>query len=148
MWRAQFAYTYVDATYSDAYRTCVAAPCATPTALVPVGNRLPGVPKSNAYANLRWGNELGFHLGANGQYVSAVAVNDQNTVFTPSYALFGADAGYGTEVRSSQVNTFLRANNIFNRHYVGSVIVSDGNGRFFEPGAGFNLLAGISITMK
>jgi len=29
-WRFQLAYTYVDAHYSDAYLTCVAAPCAGP----------------------------------------------------------------------------------------------------------------------
>lgn len=147
-WRAQLAYTYVDATYRDAYRTCVAAPCPAPTALVPAGNRLPGVPKSNAYVNLRWGDEMGWHVGANAQYVSAVAVNDQNTVFTPSYALFGADTGYGVALHTFRLNSFVRVNNALNRHYVGSVIVSDGNGRFFEPGPGFNVLAGVSVTMK
>ena len=147
-WRAQLAYTYVDATYSDAYRTCVAAPCTTPTVLVPVSNRLPGVPKNNAYVNLRWGDEMGWHVGANGQYVSNVTVNDQNSVFTPSYTIFGADAGYGMELRTYRINTFVRVNNAFNKRYVGSVIVSDGNGRFFEPGPGFNVLAGISVTMK
>jgi iron complex outermembrane receptor protein len=29
----------------------------------------------------------------------------------------------------------LRAENLFDRQYVGSVIVNDGNGRFLEPGA-------------
>jgi iron complex outermembrane receptor protein len=147
-WRTQFAYTYVDATYRDAYRTCVGSPCPAPTALVPVGNRLPGVPKNNAYVNLRWGAEMGWHIGVNGQYVTGVPVNDQNTVFTPSYALFGADTGYGAELRSFRLNSFVRINNAFNRRYVGSVIVSDGNGRFFEPGPGFNVLAGFSVTMK
>jgi iron complex outermembrane receptor protein len=42
----------------------------------------------------------------------------------------------------------VRINNAFNRRYVGSVIVGDGNGRFFEPGPGFNMLAGVSVTMK
>jgi iron complex outermembrane receptor protein len=84
----------------------------------------------------------------NGQYVTGVPVNDQNTVFTPSYALFGADTGYGAELRSFRLNSFVRINNAFNRRYVGSVIVSDGNGRFFEPGPGFNVLAGFSVTMK
>src|SRR4029453_16513774 len=32
--RAQLAYTYVDATYSDSYLTCAAAPCTTPTSLI------------------------------------------------------------------------------------------------------------------
>jgi iron complex outermembrane receptor protein len=147
-WRAQLAYTYVDATYSDAYLTCVSAPCAVPTVPVPAGNRLPGVPKNNAYVNLRWGDEMGWHAGVNGQYVSSVAVNDQNSVFTPSYAIFGADAGYGVELRTFRINTFARINNAFDRRYVGSVIVGDGNGRFFEPGPGFNVLAGVSVTMK
>jgi iron complex outermembrane receptor protein len=31
---------------------------------------------------------------------------------------------------------------------VGSIIVNDGNGRYFEPGAGFNVLGGFSVTMK
>jgi iron complex outermembrane recepter protein len=148
MWQTQFAYTYVDAIYRDAYQTCAATPCAAPTALVEAGNRLPGVPKNNIYANLRYGNDQGWHFGVNGQYVSSIAVNDQNTVFTPSYAIFGADAGYGTTLGAFRLNTFVRANNLFNRRYVGSVIVGDGNGRFFEPGPGFNVLAGVSATMK
>jgi iron complex outermembrane receptor protein len=147
-WRAQLAYTYVDATYSDQYLTCTAAPCAAPTAPVAAGNRLPGVPKNNGYVNLRWGSDLGWHLGANGHYVSAVAVNDQNTVFTPSYAIFGLESGYGAELPAFRLNTFVRLNNLFDKRYVGSVIVGDGNGRFFEPGPGFNVLAGVSLTMK
>ncbi|MEP7246078.1 MAG: TonB-dependent receptor [Gammaproteobacteria bacterium] len=147
-WRAQIAYTYVDATYSDAYRTCTAAPCAVPTVLVTAGNRLPGVPKNNVYANLAWGGELGWHAGANAQYVSNVPVNDLNTVLAPAYTTVGLSGGYGMDLRSQRVNTFVRINNLLNRRYVGSVIVSDGNGRYFEPGPGFNVLAGVSVTLK
>jgi iron complex outermembrane receptor protein len=147
-WRFQLAYTYVDAHYSDAYRTCVAAPCATPTVLVRAGNRLPGVPKHNVYAQLRWGEEAGWHASASAQYVSNVAVNDVNSVFAPAYALAGLDGGYGVELRQFKFNAFLRLNNLLNRRYVGSVIVDDGNSRYFEPGPGFNVLGGFSVTMK
>ena len=147
-WRAQLAYTYVDATYSDAYLTCVAAPCATANTPVADGNRLPGVPKNNVYANVRWGNDLGWQLSANGQYVSSVAVNDTNTFKAPSYALFGVTGGYDAELPSFRINTFLRVNNVFDRRYVGSVIVNEGNQRFFEPGPGVNYLAGFSVTLK
>ena len=147
-WRTQLAYTYVDATYSDAYLTCVAAPCATANTPVADGNRLPGVPKSNVYANVRWGNDLGWQLSANGQYVSSVAVNDTNTFKAPSYALFGVTGGYDAELPSFRINTFLRVNNVFDRRYVGSVIVNEGNQRFFEPGPGVNYLAGFSVTLK
>lgn len=147
-WRFQLAYTYVDAHYSDAYRTCVAAPCAVPTVLVGAGSRLPGVPKHNVYAQLRWGEDLGWHASASAQYVSNVAVNDVNSVFAPAYAVAGLDGGYGIELNQFKINAFLRINNLLNRRYVGSVIVDDGNSRYFEPGPGFNILGGFSVAMK
>jgi len=147
-WRFQLAYTYVDAYYSDAYLTCIAAPCATPTVRVDAGNRLPGVPKHNAYASLRWGADQGWHASLSGQYITDVAVNDVNTVFAPAYALMGLDGSYGVELRGFKMNAFLRVNNLLNRHYVGSIIVNDGNSRYFEPGPGFNVLGGVSVTLK
>jgi iron complex outermembrane receptor protein len=147
-WRAQLAYTYLEANYVDAYLTCVAAPCAHPTSLVPAWNRLPGVPKNDAYAALRWGEYLGWHASVNAQYLSDVATNDLNTVFAPAYAIFGADTGYGVELQHYRINGFLRINNLLNRHYVGSVIVDDANSRYFEPGPGFNVLAGVSVVFK
>jgi iron complex outermembrane receptor protein len=147
-WHVQFAYTYLQADYVDSYLTCVAAPCAHPTALIPAGSRLPGVPKNDVYTSVRWGDEVGWHFGVNGQYVSTVAVNDMNTVAAPGYATFGTDGGYGADLRGMRLSTFLRINNLLNRHYVGSVIVDDGNGRYFEPGPGFNVLAGVSVLLK
>ncbi|MBV8806168.1 MAG: TonB-dependent receptor [Sinobacteraceae bacterium] len=147
-WRLQLAYTYVDAYYSDAYRTCVTAPCAVPNVHVNSGNWLPGVPRHNVYARLRWGQESGWHASVNGQYVTDVAVNDVNSVFAPSYALVGLDGGYGIDSSRFTLNAFLRINNLLNRHYVGSIIVDDGNSRYFEPGPPFNLLAGFTVTFK
>lgn len=146
--RFSLAYTYVNAYYSDAYLTCFAAPCAAPTVKVAAGSRLPGVPKNNVYAMLRWGQEIGWHASVSGQYMTSVAVNDTNTVFTPAYALLGLNGGYGIDLRQFKMSAFLRINNLLNRRYVGSVIVDDGNSRYFEPGAGFNILGGFSITMK
>ncbi len=167
-WRAQLAYTYVEALYSDGYLTCTAAPCRLPASQAdpaghpgwPAGTAgqhrrssgretdCPGVPKSNLFASIRWGSEVGWQATATGQYISSVAVNDVNTVLAPSYALFGLSGGYGLELPSYHLNTFVRVNNLFDRDYVGSVIVNDGNGRFFEPGPGTNWLAGFSVTFK
>ena len=147
-WRFQLAYTYVNAYYSDLYLTCLTAPCSVAKTAVPAGNRLPGVPKHDAYASLHLGEDLGWHASASGQYITAVAVNDTNSVYAPSYALVGLDGGYGVEWSRFRLNAFLRVNNLLNRRYVGSVIVDDGNNRYFEPGPGFNLLGGFSVTVK
>jgi iron complex outermembrane receptor protein len=147
-WHAQLAYTYIEANYVDAYKTCVGSPCVAPTALIPAGNRLPGVPKHDAYATVRWGEQLGLHASVSAQYLSNVMANDQNTFAAPSYTVVGADAGYGVELHHYQVNGFLRVNNLLDRHYIGSVIVDDSNTRYFEPGPGFYLLAGVSVVFK
>jgi iron complex outermembrane receptor protein len=147
-WQLQLAYTYLQATYQDAYYTCVAAPCIRPTALVSADNRLPGVPKSDLYGAVRWGRQFGWHAAAIGHYVTSVAVNDQNTVLAPSYPVFSVSGGYGAQLHRVHLDSFVRINNLLDRHYVGSVIVDDGNQRYFEPGPGFNLLAGISAQLQ
>jgi iron complex outermembrane receptor protein len=147
-WHLQLAYTYVEATYTDAYYTCTRTPCRVVNTLVPAGNRLPGVPKNNAYGVLRFGDELGPFATASAGYVSTVAVNDINSVFAGGYALFGVSAGYAARLPRGDWNLFVRVNNLFNRHYVGSVIVDDSNSRYFETAAPFNVLVGGALTFR
>jgi iron complex outermembrane receptor protein len=146
------AYTYLDATYTDAYTTCTAAPCtaASPAnkSTVAAGNRLPGIPENNFYTAIRWGGDVGLYASINFQYLSDIAVNDLNTIAAPSYELVGADAGYGIELSSLRLDAFVRVNNALDKDYVGSIIVNDGNGRFFEPGSAIGVLAGVSVRWK
>jgi iron complex outermembrane receptor protein len=44
------------------------------------------------------------------------------------------------------MNIYARVNNVFDRKYVGSVIVADSSNRFFEPAPGRNWNAGISFN--
>jgi iron complex outermembrane receptor protein len=57
-----------------------------------------------------------------------------------------ASVGYRFIAGHADVNTFLRLNNIFDHSYVGSVIVNESNGRYYEPGIDRMLLAGVQIT--
>jgi iron complex outermembrane recepter protein len=143
-WRAQLAYTYVAAIYVDSYLTCAGTPCAVPNQPIASGNRLPGVPHDDGYARIEWGRTLGWRASLTGQYISAIAVNDANTEFAAAYPVFDASGGYARELGSTRLSVFLRLNNILDRRYVGSVIVDDGNGRYFEPAPGFNVLAGFT----
>jgi iron complex outermembrane recepter protein len=147
-WRAQVAYTYIAALYIDGYRTCVAAPCSKPTLLISSGNRLPGVPHSDAYARLSWGGELGWNANVSAQYMSDIAANDANTAFAPAYAVFNVAGGYGAELASTRLSAFVRINNLLDRRYAGSVIVDDSNAGYFEPAPGFNVFAGLTATFR
>ena len=147
-WRARIAYTYIDALYIDAYFTCAMSPCARSNQLIASGNRLPGVPHNDAYARLEWGRPVGWRADLTGQYISAIAVNDANTEFAAAYPVFDVSGGYAAELGSARLSVFLRLNNILDRRYAGSVIVDDGNGRYFEPAPGFNVFAGVTATFR
>lgn len=146
-WRLKAAYTYIDAVYIDAFHTCTTIPCVAPTKLIRSGNRMPGVPHNNAYAKVAWGGKLGWHAGLSGQYMSAIPANELNDAFAPAYAVFNASGGYRTNVGADRLEVFLRVNNLFNRHYVGAVIVNNSQGAYFEPAPGINVLAGFTLTL-
>ena len=45
-----------------------------------------------------------------------------------------------------RVSEFVRIDNATNHRYVGTVIVAEARGRYFEPAAGRNASAGISVA--
>jgi iron complex outermembrane receptor protein len=100
------------------------------------------------YAALHWGGAAGFYAGINFQYLSDIAVNDRNTTMAPSYELVGVDAGYRIDLSSLRIDAFVRANNVLDENYVGSIIVNDGNSRFFEPGSPAAVLVGINVKWQ
>ena len=59
-----------------------------------------------------------------------------------------AYAGYVWNMQAWKVNVFGRVDNLLDKDYVGSVIVNDGNGRYFEPADGRNWSAGIRVVKQ
>lgn len=147
-WRLKFAYTYVDAVVIDAYATCTAAPCVHPTVRIAAGSRLPGVARNDAYVGLRWGGERGWHVSASGQILSAIAADSTNREFAPGYPVFNLSGGYRMALGAERVAFFLRLDNLFDRRYVGAVIVNQASGAYFEPAPGLNVLAGVTLRLR
>ncbi len=141
-WQWRFAFTWLDATFSSPFATCPGTPCTTPVP-VPAGTKLPGVPKNDFSTALEWGHDIGWRATLNGEYVSAVPVNDLNTDHAPSYFTLDADIAYGFTLSSGQLRTFFSIDNALDRKYAGSVIVNDGNGRYFEPAPGRTYQLGV-----
>ena len=119
-----------------------------PPQRVPVGARLPGVPLANAYAELTWSypQAAGLTAAVEVQYAGKVYVNDRNTDAAPAYAIGNARIGFEQRAGRWLLREFVRVNNLTNRNYVGSVIVGDANGRYFEPSATRNFLVGVSVS--
>ena len=135
-WLAQLSYTWLDARYRDAFLTCVASPCATPNVAVPAGNRIPGIARSAMALEVGWRPAQGWRGGVEARYLSSVPVNDVNSDAAGSYITTAAHVGYVLVAGSWRFTTTARVDNLTGKKYAGSVIVNEGNGRYFEPAAG------------
>ena len=80
--------------------------------------------------------------------VGSVPVDDRNTDAAGGYTVFNARIGFEQRSGGWTFNEFFRVDNLFDRRYIGSVIVNESNGRFFEPSPGRNYLAGVSAAYK
>ena len=145
LWRdltTQASYSFIDATFD------ATVPHSDPAKVIQDGNYIPGIAKNQAYVGLAWQPETGFNAGVDVRYMDKIYVDDLNTDTAPSYTVTSANIGYIWKNNDWKLRTFARVDNLFDKEYVGSVIVNDGNGRFFEPADGVNWGAGLSITKQ
>ena len=138
--RWQIAVSALDARYLDRFDTCASAPCPTaanPAVVVEAGRRIAGTQAALAWTELAWrpGVVPGeWALEARGQ--TRTAANDRNTVFAPGFGLMNLRWSHSLKLAGlGELQLLARVDNLFGHAHVGSVIVNDANGRFFEPGA-------------
>ena len=144
--RAQLAATWLDARYRDTFMVCTGTPCVTPNLTVPAGNRIPGVARTMLHGALAWAPVLGWRAGVQARALSRVWVNDANSDFAPGFAVVDANVGYLGRVGRVDWSAFARVDNLLARRYAGSVIVNEGNSRFFEPAPGRNWTVGVAVA--
>lgn len=79
-----------------------------------------------------------------------IMANDENTAKAPSYTVVGLNTGYKFNYSQLTVDIFGRVDNLFDKEYIGSVIVNESNGRYYEPAPGRNygLAPGVPIIAR
>jgi iron complex outermembrane receptor protein len=133
------AYTWLDARF-DSYLNSDGEDLA--------GNRLPGVPRHSLYAELAWQPTDGFSTALEMQSLSQRYANDSNSAEAPGYAAFNWRASYRQQLGGWQLEPFARIDNLTDRKYIGSLIVNDGNNRYYEPAPERNWLLGVAVQYR
>lgn len=146
--QAQVAATWLDARYRDGFLTCTATPCAAAATQVAADNRIPGIARTAVYGAMNWQPSGGWRAGLEARALSKVYVNDLNSDAAPGNATLAAHVGYQLSLGPWDLGALLRVDNLADRHYAGSVIVNDGNGRFFEPAPGRTFLASANASYR
>ena len=78
----------------------------------------------------------------------AYSWRDLDRASAPGYSVAAAYAGYLKKWERWEFNAFARVDNLFDRRYAGSVIVNEGNARYFEPAPGRNWTVGMSGSYR
>jgi len=144
----QVAYTLLAARYTDGFLVCTTTPCAAPATPVASGNRLPGVARNALSAELAWTPPRGWRASVEARALSRVVVNDANSDAAASFVVANVTAGYLLPVGDWKFSAFGRVDNVAGRRYVGSVIVNEGNGRYFEPAPRRTFFAGLTGSCR
>ena len=76
--------------------------------------------------------------------LSHIYVNDQNSDTAPPSLVLNTRISFVQKLSNWTLKEFVRIDNLTRRVYAGSVIVNEGNNRFFEPAPGRNWLIGVS----
>ena len=128
--KLQAAVTLLDATYRDAFTSG--------TNTVASGNQIAGTQRASAWAQAAWlpGGGVPGEFALEWRAMAKTAANDTNTEFAGGYAL--ANLRWSARFNlapADALELLVRVDNVFDRVYAGSVIVNDGNSRFFETGS-------------
>ena len=137
-WRLKAAWTWLDATYRT--NVCDDASCN--------GNRIPGIARNMGYASFGYQPEQGWYAGSDIRYMSDIMANDENTAKAPSWTVVCLTTGYKSSYGRMDMDLFGRIDNLFDREYVGSVIVNESNGRYYEPAPGRNYGIGMNLAWR
>ena len=145
-WRTQLGLTYLDASYRDGFLTCGAPPCTTPTVPVAAGNRIAGTQRTSAFGEIAWRDAGLGEWALEARALGRTAVNDINSEFAPGFVVTNLRWIKSWPLAGGRkVELLARVDNLADKVYAGSVIVNDGNRRFYETAAPRSFLLGVRV---
>ena len=90
---------------------------------------------------------LGTRAGLELVSAGRLYANDTNADAAPGYSAFNAKISQGWAMGKSLLTAYARVDNLADKRYVGSVIVNQSSGQFYEPAPGRNWTLGLRFSM-
>ncbi|MCE5363786.1 TonB-dependent receptor [Pseudomonas anguilliseptica] len=108
------------------------------------GNRVPGIPAQSLFSEVAYEHQdFYLRLGVTAQ--AQVYANDGNTQSAPGHALLSLRLGKRLQFAEQSLEPYLGIDNLLGREYFDNLRINDGNARYFEPGPGRTLYAGVRV---
>jgi iron complex outermembrane receptor protein len=112
-----------------------------------LGNEIPGIPQSTAQASFKIfaSDKLQFFI--DNQYVSAVALNSENSSYSPKYTLHHIRTNYDFTFKNVLLQVNAQIQNVLDTAYYGNIRQNAAGGRYYEWGNGRQFYIGISMVL-
>ena len=119
------------------------------------GNKMTGIPSNTANLNATWqgGKQFPLYLNVTYRYVGAIPIYDDNRIFSESYQLVNAKAGYQFLWKELTFDAYLGLNNLMNEKYASMIAINSVSfggraPRLYYPGLPRNVYAGVRLTYE
>ena len=143
--QASVAYTLLHATVEQTYSEKISNIVTT----INSGNRIAGVPNQGLYTELMWKKtDQSLEYAVEGRAAGSITANDVNQASSAAYAIANVRAIARQKAGNWLFTEFARVDNLFDRSYVGSVIVNQSASQFYESAPGRNWLVGVKASYK
>ncbi len=147
-WQTRWSATAVSAKYATGFTSGGTA--------IAAGNGLPAIPARQVFGSMNWSEHAGAATGPlRGLHASLdwlargqLWANDANTAAAAGQGTLNLKIRQGFVAGPAQVSLSLGLNNLTNKQYVGSVIVNQSAGQYYEPGLPRNWLLGLSASIS
>jgi iron complex outermembrane receptor protein len=114
------------------------------------GNRVPGVPRFFTRIGIRTEPVRRLVLDLDHTISSSLTADDENTIWVDNWGagVTNIRASWQQPWRDFDALPYVGVNNLFDRTYIGSVLVNGARGRVLEPAPGRNFFVGLEVGFR
>ena len=144
--RASAALTAIDARVARDYSNVIGA------AIIPIrsGNIIPGIPAQSLFTEVLWrASDKSWETAVEGRAAAKMYAADVNgTSNAGGYGVVATRLGLTQRTGQWTLTEFARIDNLFDRPYIGSVIVNQGAQQYYEAAPGRAWMIGVKATVQ
>ena len=112
------------------------------------GNRIPGIPKTFAHADIAYTHDSGFMIALDAMYSDSMFANNANTASADGATVANLRVAFSREYERLDIEPFVGVNNLTDTAYTANTRINAFGGRHFEPGPERNVYGGVLIRYR
>ena len=110
------------------------------------GNRIPGTVEQLVFAELSYRHPAGWFGALDALHVGDQFANNANSVADGAYTLSNLRLGFDANRGGATFSPFVGVNNLFDQSYNSNIRLNAFGRRYYEPGPGRNIYAGVAVN--